>query len=275
MLRQRIVTSVVLAIALILVLFLAPPAVFSSLIALVVLVAAWEWINLIKIVSKSSKFSYMICLIMLLFGAHFILDVYGNFAHQLSYQICLFALLLWGIIFLWIQGYPSSAILWASKPVQATLGMILLLATWVSLAAIISYENGKWLFLLAMVVVVLADLGGYVAGRIFGRHKLAPVISPGKTWEGLFGGLFLQLVLMLGLKLFIPSLTLASLAILIIPVALISVIGDLFESMIKRYQGVKDSGTLLPGHGGVLDRLDGVMAAMPMFWVIVSQSNPF
>jgi phosphatidate cytidylyltransferase len=245
------------------------------LIALVVLVAAWEWINLIKIASQSSKLSYMICLIMLLFGAHFILDVYGNFAHQLSYQICLFALLLWGIIFLWIQGYPSSAILWASKPVQATLGVILLLATWVSLAAIISYDNGKWLFLLAMVVVVLADLGGYVAGRIFGRHKLAPVISPGKTWEGLFGGLFLQLLLMLGLKLFIPSLTLASLAILIIPVALISVIGDLFESMIKRYQGVKDSGTLLPGHGGVLDRLDGVMAAMPMFWVIVSQSNPF
>lgn len=275
MLRQRIITSVFLAVALILVLFLAPPAVFSSLIALVVLVAAWEWINLIKIASLSSKLSYMICLIMLLFGAHFILDVYGNFAHQLSYQICLLALLLWGIIFLWIQGYPSSAILWASKPVQATLGMILLLATWVSLAAIISYDNGKWLFLLAMVVVVLADLGGYVAGRIFGRHKLAPVISPGKTWEGLFGGLFLQLVLMLGLKLFIPSITLASLAILIIPVALISVIGDLFESMIKRYQGVKDSGTLLPGHGGVLDRLDGVMAAMPMFWVIVSQSNPF
>jgi phosphatidate cytidylyltransferase len=129
--------------------------------------------------------------------------------------------------------------------------------------------------LLAIVVVVLADLGGYVAGRLFGRHKMAPIISPGKTWEGFLGGLFLQLVLILALKLFIPSLTLVNLVVLIIPVALISVIGDLFESMLKRYQGVKDSGTLLPGHGGVLDRLDGVMAAMPMFWVILAQSNPF
>lgn len=275
MLRQRIITAVILALALISVLLLAPPAIFSSLISLVVLIAAWEWANLIKISSLPAKLSYLTSLVVLLGAAHYILNVYGNFDHQLSYQICLVALALWGVIFLWIQGYPSSSILWASRPVQAILGLILLFATWVSLAAIISYENGKWLFLLAMIVVVLADLGGYVAGRIFGRHKLAPIISPGKTWEGLFGGLFLQLVLILGLKLFIPSLTLANLAILIIPVALISVIGDLFESMIKRYQGVKDSGTLLPGHGGVLDRLDGVMAAMPMFWVIVSQSNPF
>lgn len=275
MLKERIITAVILAVALIFALLLVPPAIFSSLITVVVLVAAWEWANLIKITSMSGRVSFLISLIILLGGAHFILDVYGDFDQQLSYQLCLFTLALWGVIFLWIQGYPSSTILWASRPVLVMLGLILLLSTWVSLAAIVSSSDGRWLLLLAIVVVVLADLGGYVAGRLFGRHKMAPIISPGKTWEGFLGGLFLQLVLILALKLFIPSLTLVNLVVLIIPVALISVIGDLFESMLKRYKGVKDSGTLLPGHGGVLDRLDGVMAAMPMFWVILAQSNPF
>ena len=129
--------------------------------------------------------------------------------------------------------------------------------------------------MLAILVVVLADLGGYFAGNFLGRHKLAALVSPGKTWEGFLGGLVLQVVLILILKIGFPTLSVVDLTILIIPVALSSVVGDLFESMLKRHSGVKDSSSLLPGHGGVLDRIDGVMAALPMFWVLLLQSKIF
>ena len=150
-----------------------------------------------------------------------------------------------------------------------------MLATWIALTAIILFDNGKWLLLLAIIVVVLADVGGFFAGKLFGRHKLAPIISPGKTWEGFVGGLVLQLALILGLTLYLPEVAIIDIAVLVIPVALLSVVGDLFESMLKRHSGVKDSGSLLPGHGGVLDRLDGVMAALPMFWVLLFQGSVF
>ena len=121
----------------------------------------------------------------------------------------------------------------------------------------------------------MADVGGYIAGKLFGRHKLAPTISPGKTWEGLLGGMFLQLILVGVLLKMFPDLNVLDLCLLVFPVAICSVIGDLFESMLKRHRGIKDSSNLLPGHGGFLDRLDGVMAALPMFFVILSKANPF
>ena len=155
------------------------------------------------------------------------------------------------------------------------LGIFLLASTWLALCSIISLENGRYLLLLAVTIIVLADVGGYVAGNLFGRHKLAPTISPGKTWEGLLGGLFLQGILIAVLVQLLPDVNLLHLFLLVLPVALLSVIGDLFESMLKRYRGIKDSSNLLPGHGGFLDRLDGVMAALPLFFVILTKANPF
>ena len=122
---------------------------------------------------------------------------------------------------------------------------------------------------------MLADVGGYIVGKTFGRHKLAPTISPGKTWEGLFGGMALQGLLVLLLALIFTDINLLNLCLLVFPVAICSVIGDLFESMLKRQRGVKDSSNLLPGHGGFLDRLDGVMPALPMFFIIISKASPF
>jgi len=144
-----------------------------------------------------------------------------------------------------------------------------------ALASIISLENGRYLLLLAMAIIILADIGGYIAGNLFGRHKLAPTISPGKTWEGLLGGLALQVLLIMGLLTYISEINWLNLCLLVFPVALSSVIGDLFESMLKRHRGIKDSSNLLPGHGGFLDRLDGVMAALPLFFVILSKASPF
>jgi phosphatidate cytidylyltransferase len=203
------------------------------------------------------------------------LSILGQYDPLLGYQICFAAMVLWAVIFLWLQGYPSSAILWSPRPIMIVLGIALLTATWVALASIISLENGRFLLLLAVGIIVLADVGGYIVGKTFGRHKLAPTISPGKTWEGLFGGMALQGLLVLLLALIFTDINLLNLCLLVFPVAICSVIGDLFESMLKRQRGIKDSSNLLPGHGGFLDRLDGVMPALPMFFIIISKASPF
>jgi phosphatidate cytidylyltransferase len=275
MFKQRFATASVLAL-----LFIASLAYFStttfvSFIMLVVLIAGWEWCDLSGIKSIVTKLLCIFGLLVSLLIASNYVGIYSQFNQLLSYQICFSVMLLWAIIFLWLQGYPSSAILWSSKPVMLCLGVFLLVATWVALASIISLENGRYLLLLAVTIIVLADVGGYIAGKLFGRHKLAPTISPGKTWEGLFGGMVLQAFLVGTLLQLFPDIDALDLCMLVFPVAICSVIGDLFESMLKRFRGVKDSSNLLPGHGGFLDRLDGVMAALPMFYVILSKANPF
>jgi phosphatidate cytidylyltransferase len=113
-------------------------------------------------------------------------------------------------------------------------------------------------------VVVLADSGGYFVGRKFGKRKLAPAVSPGKTWEGFFGGFFTNLVVAL-VVIGVSDIAWQWVLAIIIPTSLISVLGDLLESMVKRHAGVKDSGTLLPGHGGIMDRVDAMAAAAPVF----------
>ena len=275
MFKQRFATASVLAL-----LFIASLAYFStttfvSFIMLVVLIAGWEWCDLSGVKSIVTKLLCIFGLLVSLLIASNYVGIYSQFNQLLSYQICFSVMLLWAIIFLWLQGYPSSAILWSSKPVMLCLGVFLLVATWVALASIISLVNGRYLLLLAVTIIVLADVGGYIAGKLFGRHKLAPTISPGKTWEGLFGGMVLQAFLVGTLLQLFPDIDALDLCMLVFPVAICSVIGDLFESMLKRFRGVKDSSNLLPGHGGFLDRLDGVMAALPMFYVIMSKANPF
>jgi phosphatidate cytidylyltransferase len=275
MLKPRLITATILAAFFASALLFLTPFIFAQIMIFVVLVAGWEWADLAAFKTRFSKYGFLLALgICLVFtgyyvGFHTQLDVLA------SYNICALIVAFWAIIFLWLQGYPTSSILWSPKPMMALIGLILLVSTWVAIISILMMENGKWLLGLAITTVVLADVGGYVVGKLFGRHKLAPTISPGKTWQGLLGGLLFQLLLIVALKISLPDTHLLKLALLIIPVGLISVVGDLFESMVKRQRGVKDSSALLPGHGGVLDRLDGVMAAMPLFFVILYMAKPF
>ena len=275
MFKQRFATASVLALLFIASLENFSTTTFVSFIMLVVLIAGWEWCDLSGIKSIVTKLLCIFGLLVSLLIASNYVGIYSQFNQLLSYQVCFSVMLSWAIIFLWLQGYPSSAILWSSKPVMLFLGVLLLVGTWVALASIISLENGRYLLLLAVTIIVLADVGGYIAGKLFGRHKLAPTISPGKTWEGLLGGMVLQAFLVGILLQLFPDIDALDLCMLVFPVAICSVIGDLFESMLKRFRGVKDSSNLLPGHGGFLDRLDGVMAALPMFYVILSKANPF
>jgi phosphatidate cytidylyltransferase len=275
MFKQRFATASILALLFASALVFFSTHAFVTFMMLIVLVAGWEWSDLSRIKSKFGKVLFLVGLFISLMLAANYLSILGQYDQLLGYQICFAAMVLWAVIFLWLQGYPSSAILWSPRPIMIVLGIALLTATWVALASIISLENGRFLLLLAVGIIVLADVGGYIVGKTFGRHKLAPTISPGKTWEGLFGGMALQGLLVLLLALIFTDINLLNLCLLVFPVAICSVIGDLFESMLKRQRGIKDSSNLLPGHGGVLDRLDGVMPALPMFFIIISKASPF
>jgi phosphatidate cytidylyltransferase len=275
-LKQRVITAVFLIAGFLLLLFNTDPLWFSIAVVPIVMLAGWEWCNLSANKSALGKFLYLSVLFVCLAGCALWLGLFDSLAVSRGQYLALLASVLWALIFLWIQGYPSSTIIWSAKPVLALLGLLLLTSTWLAIALIVHQPQGQWLLLLAVAVVALADVGGYVAGNLFGRHKLAPVVSPGKTWEGFFGGLFCQLLLIILLTVFMPMpVSLTALALLVIPVSLYSVLGDLFESMLKRHQGVKDSSQILPGHGGVLDRIDGLMAALPLFILLYLLLSPF
>ena len=276
MFKQRVITAVIMAVIFFALLLNLSAVDFLLVIGLMVLVAGWEWSSLMKVTSVVGKAVFLSVLALSLTAASLWLGLFDTFDHQRAEQISLAAVALWAIIFLWVQGYPSSAILWSSRTILGALGILLLTFTWVAAAAILHNVLGQWLLLLAIVIVVLADVGGYFVGTLAGRHKLAPLVSPGKTWEGFAGGLLLQFILIGVLLWTLPDIaTTSSLLILVIPVALYSVLGDLFESMVKRHSGVKDSSQLLPGHGGVLDRIDGIMAALPLFSLLLSLTRPF
>ena len=276
MFKQRVITAIALVLGLLALLFNLNPLNFSLIVALIILLAGWEWGNLMGLESKRHKFSYIALLALTIATAALSLDLFGTLNISLGQTLCLIASVLWAVVFLWIQGYPSSAILWSPRPILGLLGIALLTITWVAIALIIHQPHGPWLLLFAFAVVALADVGGYVAGNLFGKHKLAPLVSPGKTWEGFFGGILLQCILIASMASFMPeTITTVMLVALVIPVSLYSVLGDLFESMIKRHSGVKDSGNILPGHGGVLDRIDGLIAALPLFALLFLLLSPF
>ena len=276
MLRLRIITALCMIAIFLPALFLMPPMLFSIATVPLVLIAGWEWSRLVKIRSVIARIGYLLLIVMTLFAFSLWLGLPDMFDPQRAQQLLLVAVGVWAFIFLWIQGYPSSAILWSARPILGLLGLMLLGFTWIAIVTILNYQSGQWLLLLAIVIIVLADVGGFFAGKYFGKHKLAPIISPGKTWEGFVGGLLLEGVLVGSLVWYLSDhVTVLGLSLLVIPVALYSVLGDLFESMIKRHSGVKDSGRLLPGHGGVLDRIDGVMAALPMFGLILPFTHTF
>jgi phosphatidate cytidylyltransferase len=275
-LKQRVITAVMLVAGFLLLLFNTDPLWFSVAVVPIVMIAGWEWSGLTAIKTAIGKFFYLSALLICLVAAALWVNLFDSVDMSRGQHAALLASILWAVIFLWVQGYPSSAIIWSAKPVLAVLGLVLLTATWLAILLIVHQPQGQWLLLLAVGVVALADIGGYIAGNLLGKNKMAPVISPGKTWEGFLGGLFFQLLLIALLaSLLSVNLSLQTLVLLVIPVSLYSVLGDLFESMLKRHQGVKDSSQILPGHGGVLDRIDGLMAALPLFILLLLLLSPF
>ena len=258
MLKQRVITALVIAPIILALIFFAPDRLFGLAMLLVALVGAWEWSALAGRPARNARISLVI------FFA--VLAGLGLSLHQYLPQVpwlmvyCLLALAWWLFSLVWIAlwrtDFPPS--------VKVLCGVLTLLPSLMAVVAI--RDASPWYLLIQLLITSGADIGAYFAGRAFGKHKLAPQVSPGKTWEGVVGGVALVVVVALVADHWLPVAALPF-VLLSICVALLSVVGDLSESLFKRQAGLKDSGTLFPGHGGVLDRVDSLTAAAPLFWL--------
>ena len=277
MLKQRVITALILVTVFLAAVFYLPVPLFSAFTALIVLIAAWEWANLAGFGQLWQRLVYVALIAVTMLAAALYLDL-SVFAASLDIEPLKYraALLIgcawWALALLLVQGYPSSAILWGAPFTRVLMGVLVLVPTWIAFTYVRAQLNGAWLVLFIVAIVASADIGGYFAGRRWGKHKLKPAVSPGKTWEGFMGGVAANMLLTLIIWLIVGGNYLMLLAI-VLPTSLVSVLGDLLESMVKRHRGIKDSGVLLPGHGGVLDRVDSLTAAAPVFALALLSSG--
>ena len=269
MLKTRILTAAVLMATFIPVLFKLPESYWALVMLVMTLLALREWAQM---VGFSSKQNYVYLLISFVIGLYVIGRMLNNNLHHFFYQsLIIFAV----VTCFWVLVVP----IWFAKQfklrglmLKALLGWLLMLPLWLALVCAKIVDSKLVLVLLATIWI--ADSAAYFAGKNFGKHKLAPSISPGKTWEGVAGAL-------IGVTIFgaILYLVLGIKSIAIFPglwlVTLLGVAGDLFESMIKRQMNLKDSGSLLPGHGGILDRIDGVIPSLPIAILMIYAYNYF
>jgi phosphatidate cytidylyltransferase len=263
MLKQRIITVLWLLPLALCGFFLLDGGWFALFIGLVVTLAAWEWARLAGIASPSARVVYALALAILVALLYWL--------PGLARVVLLLGVLWWLLAVAMVLGYPGSARYWGGIPGRLIIGLFVLLPAWQGLLLLKQWPQGNALIIAVMVLVWAADIGAYFSGRRFGRHKLAPRVSPGKSWEGLTGGLLTSLLvaLLVGIgQQWSVSGLLLSLVVAAVVVS-ISVVGDLTESMFKRQAGLKDSSNLLPGHGGILDRIDSLTAAIPVFAVLL------
>ncbi|BFM06179.1 phosphatidate cytidylyltransferase [Halioxenophilus aromaticivorans] len=268
MLKQRVISACIMMLVFLLVLLVLPPIAFIAFVSLGMAIGAWEWSNLAGLGSRAKRYAYLALVLFATVLCGWYIDIDADFVPQNMANLqALFwvSLIWWGIALLWVQGYPSSSVLWGSIPARLLMGMLVLVPAWVGLFFIRAQEHGSWLVLLLVLAVAAADTGAYFAGKRFGRRRLAASVSPGKSWEGFAGGLMASIALAVVVGQFWAPDERLWILLLVAPTALVSVLGDLLESMVKRHRGVKDSGLILPGHGGVLDRVDGMTAAVPVF----------
>lgn len=257
-LAQRVRTAVVLVAVLLLILFAAPFPVALAVATLVVALGAWEWSALAGLKSLSGRIGFVVAVLA-------IIAVLAGSGGASAPLILATGVAWWCMALFIVLAAPGRLPLWFGLAA----GVLVLVPAWTAFAVLLAAgEDGPALLLLGLVIVFAADIGAYFTGRRLGHVKLAPRVSPGKTWEGLVGGLACA-VAVAGLGGFLLVLPLRVMLPLGAVVAAFSVVGDLTESLFKRGAGLKDSGHILPGHGGVLDRIDGVVAGLPLFALVL------
>lgn len=268
MLRQRVITAIILALLLIALIFLAKASVFATLLGLIFLLGMWEWIRMAGVRGYPLRVAALLGYVILF---------------ALLWHVCkspwwwlpvLAGLLWWWLALGWLtrSSFASEATR-AHTALKLVAGAFVVVPAWCAVVVMHGdlakphTGHGHWWVVFFACVVFAADIGAYTAGRRWGRNKLAPTISPGKTREGVYGALVCSGIVGLigGAALHVPATRLPAIVALALLTVLFSVVGDLFESLIKRQAGVKDSGALFPGHGGVFDRMDSLVAALPIF----------
>ena len=259
MLKTRVITGCILGALLLLGLFLLPPFWAMLAFGLVFTIGAWEWAGFGALRKLLARALYTLAVALVLALSWRWTDTPAHLIILLS-GACAW----WAIAFFWLTLAPA----WHRPALTLLCGLAVLAPAFVALARLqtsaAGFARGPLIVLWLVLMVCAADIGAYFAGRAFGQRKLAPRVSPGKTWEGAMGGLAMLAVVAGGGALYfgLPPLTGVVFGC---GVGICSVIGDLTESMFKRAAALKDSGTLLPGHGGLLDRIDSVTAAAPLY----------
>ena len=261
MLKTRIITAILLVIGFLMALFFTSSFAWSLITLFITVIGVWEWMKLIKLNAQQITISLTGTLIIGLmlvtfskFSSETILELYAD-------KLVLLLLAVSAVF--WVVVAPTWLITRKKinqKLFMSILGISLLLATWIALIGL--HKISPLLLLSVLATVWIADSAAYFAGKKFGKHKLAPEISPGKTWEGVMGALFA--VTLYGLLLCHFQHLSRWLILGLWLIVILSVMGDLFESLLKRQSNVKDSSQLLPGHGGVLDRIDGLIPTLPL-----------
>lgn len=270
--RQRFLTTVVLVPIVLLLVMVVNSAVLAGIILSVVMLAAYEWTALIPLQKPMAKVVFLVTLLIVLYG--FLYGIlYAGLLEIIVKGYVLFGVGVWVLLLFCVMGYPKSQRYWGHEFVTTVLAFIILSVVFTSIIALYQISQSRWLCLYVLGLVCSADIGAYLSGQIWGRHKLIPNVSPGKTWEGVLGGILFSMAVSLCAGFYFrPAywgfwLGLAGLT------ACISILGDLFISMLKRRVNIKDTGRIFPGHGGLLDRIDGLLAAFPLFYVSYSYLN--
>jgi phosphatidate cytidylyltransferase len=279
LLKQRIITAVILAPLAISAIFYLPLDKFAILFMAVMAIGAWEWGPLMGFANKRRRLAFVSATIILISALWYTLpllqlwSVNGKLHSGVS-------IVLWVAVAWWVLSatltflYPRYSKFWSShRSIRGVFGWLTLIPTWLAFMVLRSNEytqdpyNGAQLIMFLFLMVWSADVGAYFVGKSIGKHKLLPNVSPGKTLEGFIGGVVCACIFIsiagFSLDWKAHQFTLALIVTCIITT--VSVLGDLNESMFKRQAGIKDSGSILPGHGGILDRIDSLTATAPIY----------
>tara|TARA_R110002072_G_scaffold1815_8_gene15341 strand:- start:27235 stop:28071 length:837 start_codon:yes stop_codon:yes gene_type:complete len=269
MLKQRVITALIMAGLFVASIVYLPLPGLALLFGILIGLGAWEWSRMAGFSDPMVRAIYVLLVLAGLVVIYLYCHLGDAPSREMVQPFLGVACLWWSFALLWIKSYPDSAIFWRNTAMRCLMGFLILVPAWIAAVYLLSFPQGGILVVVMVIVVAAADIGAYFAGKRFGEHKLADQVSPAKTWEGFWGGVVACVLLALLLFYLLPDhaahIGLVSVVAVIITTGLASVVGDLTVSMVKRESGVKDSGSLLPGHGGVLDRLDSLSAAAPVY----------
>ncbi|MDD2723511.1 MAG: phosphatidate cytidylyltransferase [Methylovulum sp.] len=279
MLLTRIITASVLASLIALAVFQLPSDFFSLILAIIALLAGWEWSNLVGVNSLVKRGLFLVLMVIPMLGIHFwtqLLELTAtvfDFTDIRSYSgalewLVIAPVLFWIMMMVMIRNAPGGVLKLQMKTrYKLFVGWFVLVAAWMFLSRLRAFYDSE-MTMYFLLLIWTADVAAYFVGKKFGTVKLSPDISPGKTVQGMYGALISGAVcgVILSLIFKFPMMIASDFVLLSALTVLVSIYGDLFFSVVKRQRGVKDSGSLLPGHGGILDRIDSVVAAAPFFY---------
>lgn len=264
MLRTRLISAAIMIPLVVYGVLYLSTDMFLLILAAILLAGMWEWGRLALLPNTPARIAYLVVIAGLFWLCH------AAGLEAIAWPVLLVACVWWLCALIWLtRPRLCAGRSPACTAVKLVAGILVAVPAWLALTLIHgAADDGPRLVLILLVMVWLADSGAYFAGRYLGRHKLAPVVSPGKTWEGVYGGLlasvlFAAAVAWLLLDAALPWTAKFMLATLV--AMMFSVVGDLLVSLLKRQSGIKDSGSIIPGHGGIFDRIDSLVAAAPLF----------